>query len=182
MKRKEPHSFRTARHKVPKRVTDIDDLDKCVIRLTIHEFYVQVKTSPTVSKLFPKLTDRINFNDGDTSLRNIVKELGFLWKKTRNNRVVLIEKLYVGCMQISYLTALNMYREGRPRMRRTYTVAILDQRAGVMIVHWVCLHQSWKGKDSSFSMREATVVLFTTHKLSSDRTRKTGDYHNEMNG
>jgi hypothetical protein len=30
-------------HKVPKRVTDIDDFDKCVIRLTIHDFYVQGK-------------------------------------------------------------------------------------------------------------------------------------------
>jgi hypothetical protein len=38
-------------HKVPKRVTDIYDFDKCVIRLTIHEFYVQEKTSPTIPKL-----------------------------------------------------------------------------------------------------------------------------------
>jgi hypothetical protein len=35
-------------HKVPKRVTDTDDFDKCVTRLTIHEFYVQEKTSPTI--------------------------------------------------------------------------------------------------------------------------------------
>jgi hypothetical protein len=73
-------------------VTDINDFDKCVIQLTIHEVYVQEKMSPTISKLFPKLRDRINFNSGSTSLRNNVKELGFLWKKTRNNRVVLIEK------------------------------------------------------------------------------------------
>jgi hypothetical protein len=37
------------------------------------------------------LRDGINFKDGSTSLRNIVKELGLLWKKSRNNRVVLIE-------------------------------------------------------------------------------------------
>jgi hypothetical protein len=91
-------------HKVPKRVTDIDDFNKFVIRLTIHEFYVQEKMSPTISKLFPKLRDRINFNGGSTSLRNIVKEFGFLWKKTRNNRVVLIEKHDVRYMRISYHT------------------------------------------------------------------------------
>jgi hypothetical protein len=67
--------------------------------------------SPTISKLFPKLGDRINFNGGSNSLRNIVKELGFLWKKTRNNRVVLIGKHDVRCMQVAYLTALNKYRE-----------------------------------------------------------------------
>jgi hypothetical protein len=40
-----------------------------------------------------------------------VKELGFLWKKTRNNRVILIEKHDVRCMRVSNLTALNKYRE-----------------------------------------------------------------------
>jgi hypothetical protein len=35
-------------HKVPKRVTDIDDFGKCFIRLTIHEFYVQEKMLPTI--------------------------------------------------------------------------------------------------------------------------------------
>jgi hypothetical protein len=69
---------------------------------------------PTISKLFPKFRDRIHFNGGSTTLRNIVKELGFLWKKTRNNKVALIKKHDVRCMRVSYLTALNKYREGRP--------------------------------------------------------------------
>jgi hypothetical protein len=69
-------------HKVPKRATDIDDVNKCVIQHTIHEFYVQEKMSPTIPKLLPKLRNRINFKGGSTSLRNIVKELGFRWKKT----------------------------------------------------------------------------------------------------
>jgi hypothetical protein len=102
-------------HKVPKRVTDIDDFDKCVIRRTIHEFHMQEKTSPTIPKLFPKLRNRIHFKGGSTALRNIVKELGFLWRKTRNNRAVLIEKHDVRRMRVSYLAALNKYREdGRP--------------------------------------------------------------------
>jgi hypothetical protein len=96
-------------------VTDIDYFDKCAIRLTIHEFYVQEKMSPIISKLYQKLRDRININGGSPSLRNIVNELGFLWKKKRNNRMVLIEKHDVRCMLVSYLTALNKYREeGRP--------------------------------------------------------------------
>jgi hypothetical protein len=55
-------------------------------------FVCKKKTSATISKLLPKLRYRIDFKGGSTSLRNVVKELGFLWKKTRNSRVVLIEK------------------------------------------------------------------------------------------
>jgi hypothetical protein len=73
-------------------VTGIDDFDKFVIRITIHEFYVQEKTSPTISELFPKLRERIHFDGCSACLRNTVKELGFLWKKMRNNTVGLIEK------------------------------------------------------------------------------------------
>jgi transposase len=106
---------RSKTHKVPKRVTDTDDFDKCVIRRTVHEFYVQEKASPTIPKLLPKLGNRINFKCGTTSLRNIVKELGFRWKKMRNNREVLIKQHDVRCMRVSFLTALNKYREeGRP--------------------------------------------------------------------
>jgi hypothetical protein len=49
------------------------------------------------------LRDRINFKGGSTGLRNIVKELGFPWKKTRNNRVVLIEKHDIRCMRVVIL-------------------------------------------------------------------------------
>jgi hypothetical protein len=61
---------------------------------------VQEKTLATISELLPKLNDRINFIGGSTSLRNIVKKLGLLWKKTRNNRMVLIEKHDVRCMRV----------------------------------------------------------------------------------
>jgi hypothetical protein len=81
-------------------VTDIEVFDKCVIRRTINEFCVQEKMSATISKLLPKLNDRINFKGSSTSLRNIVKELGFLWKK---NRMVLIEKHDVRCMRVIVL-------------------------------------------------------------------------------
>jgi hypothetical protein len=76
-------------NKPPEHVTDIHVIDKCVIRRTIHELCVQEKASATISTLFPKLRDRINFKGGSTSLRNIVKELAFLWK-TRNNRVAAV--------------------------------------------------------------------------------------------
>jgi hypothetical protein len=83
-------------HRVPERVTDTDDFEMCVIRCTIHEFFVHEKISATISKLLLKLRDRINSKAGSTSLRNIVTELGFQWKM--NSRVVLMEKHDIRCM------------------------------------------------------------------------------------
>jgi hypothetical protein len=54
----------------------------------------------TVSKLLPKLWDRINFKGGSARLRNTAKKLGFLWK-TQNNMMVLTEKHKVRRMQIT---------------------------------------------------------------------------------
>jgi hypothetical protein len=154
-------------HKVPKRVTDIDDFDKCVIWPTIRAFYVKEKMSPTISQLFPKFRNRINFNGGITSLRNIVKELGFLWKKTRNNRVVLIEKHDVRCMRVSYLTALNKYREeGRPIVYEDETYV---HSSRTVRKNWTddcasgLLCTSLEMGKTSISTRGPAVVLFPTH-------------------
>jgi transposase len=58
----------------------------------------------------------------------------------------------------------------------------MDQRTGVMVVHWVCLHQSQKG--GRFIILNAggcrgfisnTLVIFKSKQ-------KNGDYYNEMNG
>jgi hypothetical protein len=87
-------------HKVLKYVTDTVDFDKYVIPCIIKEFYVREKTLATICELHQKLRDRINFKGGSTSLRNIMKEFGFLWKKTRNNRVALIEKHDARFLQI----------------------------------------------------------------------------------
>jgi transposase len=55
------------------------------------------------------LRERINFKGGSSSLRNIVKELGFLLKKTRNNRVVAIEKHDVRCMREAAVVSFPTY-------------------------------------------------------------------------
>jgi hypothetical protein len=173
-------------HKVPKRVTDVDDFDKCVIRLTIHEFYVQEKTSQTTPKLLPKLRNRINFKGGSTSLRNIVKELEFQWKKTRNNRVVLIKKHDVRCMRVLYLTALNKYREqGRPIVYEDETY-VHSSHTGPKNWSDDCA----SGLLAPVSKAEILVILhaegrhgFIPNALVIFKSnQKTGDYHNEMKG
>jgi hypothetical protein len=58
----------------------------------VHDFYIQEETVPTMEKLLPKLRESINFKGGSTSLKLILHEVGFKWKKMQNNRSVLIER------------------------------------------------------------------------------------------
>ena len=79
------------KHNNPHRVTDIDDFDKCAFRRIIHKVYIDEITVPTIGKLKKTLGSNISYTGSSTSLRRIVKRLGFKWKKIRINRSVLIE-------------------------------------------------------------------------------------------
>ncbi|KOB66578.1 Uncharacterized protein OBRU01_21012, partial [Operophtera brumata] len=56
----------------------------------IHNFQ-QTNKELTVEKLRRKLQEDINFQGSLSSLRQIIKDLGFRWMKTEDNRKVLIE-------------------------------------------------------------------------------------------
>jgi hypothetical protein len=73
-------------HAVPKRITNPDDFDISVNRQTVHDFYTQEETVPTVRKLLPKPKETIHFKGESTSLKLMLRKVGFKWKKTRNNR------------------------------------------------------------------------------------------------
>ncbi|CAB3232287.1 unnamed protein product [Arctia plantaginis] len=86
--------FRTTAKKRSKSkpITDIDLFDQGVIKRCIHNFHKTEKEMPTINKLLAKLKRDINFRGAKTSLKTIVKNLGFKWRKTETNRMVLIEK------------------------------------------------------------------------------------------
>ena len=103
------------KHNVPKRITDIDDFDSGLIRRTIHNFYAVEQSVPTLKRLVQKLREKNDFTGSVSSLRTIIKNLGFRWKKTRTNRGVLIEKHSIRSLRETYLMELRKYRsEGRP--------------------------------------------------------------------
>lgn len=72
--------------------TGIDDFDESVIRRCVHNFHKTEKEIPTVNKLLSVLKRDLDFKGGKTSLKKILKKLGFKWCKTENNRKLLIEK------------------------------------------------------------------------------------------
>ncbi|KAG8335540.1 hypothetical protein J6590_064822 [Homalodisca vitripennis] len=55
----------------------VDGFDRRVILDTVRDFYVNKKIVPSCKKLLPVLKEKINFQRGETSLRRVLKDMGF---------------------------------------------------------------------------------------------------------
>lgn len=86
-----------------KTVVDVDTFDSGVIRITVHNFYKTHSRVPTVDALRQELSKSIGFKEGNTSLRKILKELGFKWRSTKSKRSVLIESLDIRLKRITVI-------------------------------------------------------------------------------
>lgn len=93
----------------------LDDFDLSVVRRTINEFHITNKERPTVKSLRLVLKEKINFQGSDFTLRKIMRNMGYRWRKSENNRLLLTEKMDIRNLRINYLRKLKQYRaEGRP--------------------------------------------------------------------
>jgi hypothetical protein len=146
--------------------------------------YAQEGTVPTIAKLLVKLKDSINFKGGSSSLRKIVRDLGFRWKQTMTNRGVLIERHNIRSLRVSYLAAIRRYRaDGSP--------IIFQDETYIHSSH--TRPKTWDGDNYSgllapTSKGERLIIVhagrragFISNALLIYKSRqKTGDYHNEM--
>ncbi|KOB52309.1 Uncharacterized protein OBRU01_26129 [Operophtera brumata] len=73
----------------PKKIK-LNDSDKSAIRSKINEFYTRDEV-PTLRKLHRVLKEELNFCGGVTSLREVLKDLGYTYKKLESNRKILTE-------------------------------------------------------------------------------------------
>ena len=60
--------------------------DKCVIITPIYNFMTTGKTCPMLTKLHQILKSSVNFQGGLSSLRKVILNVAFKWKKIRNNK------------------------------------------------------------------------------------------------
>lgn len=166
-------------------VTDLDDFDKCVVRRLVYNFHVQEHRLPTVKLLLNSLKESINFTGCEKSLRCILKELGFQWRRTGNNRKLLIESSDIREKRISYLRALKRYRqEGRPiiYLDESYVLSShvssktwsdsSDNGVRVPISKGERLIIIHAGGEKGFVPEALTMWKASTH---------TGDYHDNVN-
>lgn len=166
-------------------ITGLDDFDLCVVRRTVYDFYKVENQLPTVVNLLQTLRHKIDFKGGKTSLRKVLLQLGFKWRKTKTNRKILIEKNDIRDKRIAYLREINRLRkQGRPiiYMDETYILSSHtsskawsdDSSEGLhcpvskgdrlIIVH--------AGGENGFV--ENTLLMWKSSQSS-------GDYHHEMN-
>lgn len=164
----------------------VDDFDRCVIRRTIANMLLSRKVLPTLSNLLRVLRspDSISFKGRKETLRLLLKEMGFSWKKCTNNRKILMERSDIVAQRINFLRRIKKYREeGRP--------IVYTDETYVNAGHTV--PKSWQsdeiGLNIPLSKGERMIIV---HAGSDDgfvpgakalfkAGFSTGDYHKEMN-
>jgi hypothetical protein len=80
----------------------VDSFDKCVIRNTFRDFYIQENRVPTISKLLPIIKQKIHF---------VVKSLGCKWKKCQSKKNILVETADILDWRSRYLVNMKEYRD-----------------------------------------------------------------------
>lgn len=93
-----------------KTVTGIDDFDRDIIRRTVHEFYDRGEY-PTCKKLCDILREKINFTGCQSSLRKILKSIGFKYKKCNDGRHFLLERKDITAARATFLRKMHNVRK-----------------------------------------------------------------------
>ncbi|KAG8249877.1 hypothetical protein J6590_012189 [Homalodisca vitripennis] len=82
-----PHKRRPRK----KEKSDFDDFNKCLLRRVINEFHVTEEESPTLKGILRAVKERIQYQGSVSSLRKIILDVGFKWKRAENNLKLLVE-------------------------------------------------------------------------------------------
>ncbi|XP_068085711.1 uncharacterized protein [Anabrus simplex] len=164
----------------PSPVTGIDSFQADAIRRHVYDYYSR-KEYPVVAKLLVSLKQKNLFSGGKTSLKSVLRALGFRYKKL-NGRKLLLEKSHIVMARSIFLNKLVG--------KDLHEVIWLDET-------WVnageCIDKSWTDDSPKSSGNQPTgkgARLIIAHAGSSSgfveggllmfRSKKTGDYHEDM--
>lgn len=164
--------------------TDLDDADKGVLRRTILNTFTVDKIVPTMPNILRKFKET-GYTGGIDSLRKVVKDMGFRWRKTKTNRKLLMEKHDIRQLRVSYLRTIQSYRnEKRPiiYMDETYI-----HSSHTVATCWSDNSNEGLARPISKGLRLIIVHagcetgFIPNAKLIFKSNTTTGDYHHEMN-
>lgn len=180
--------FETPNKKREKKNTkcSLDDFDHGCIRRIVYNFYLTDKEVPTVKKVNLKLKEAgVSFCGSDRTLHRVLKKLGFKWRKTQDNRMILLEKNNIRQARISYLRSISLYRsQSRPiiyvdetYIHATHTTPYSwtdDSPQGLRAPvskgkRLITVHAGWE-----CGFIDNALLIFPSGT-------KSGDYHSEMN-
>lgn len=183
----EGQGFSTPRKKWRKRnkKSTLDDFDKTVVRRTVYDFHKSHNERPTLKTLLPAIKDKIDFKGGVWALRQVIRELGFRWKKSVDNRKILIEKHDIREKRVNFIRAVQQYRkEGRPIV---YTDETYVHTTHTKPHSWS--DSSNNGLLTPISKGNYAIIVHAGHEngfvnnalLIFKSGQKSGDYHDAMN-
>lgn len=167
----------------------VDDFDKECLRRVILSFYERGEI-PTIESVLEKVKEPpISFRGAQTSLRILVKQLGFRYKKVRSGRFMLMEREDIVVARNKYLRIINGNRNSSNSKQEIY----LDET-------WInqndCVSKCWTIDDGSVGPKLKTgkggrfIILhagghdgFIPGALLFFRSKNgsKGDYHDSMN-
>lgn len=182
----EPPVFSSPKKRRSATVTNLDDFDKRVVRRTVLEFYER-KEIPTLNKIQEELKQSISFEGGVESLRKILMDIGFKYRKV-DGRKFLMERLDVVATRTQFLRQMHQVRES------SNSIVYLDET-------WVnqnyTVEKCWTDttSDAATGIKPPTGKgsrLIVLHAGTKDgfinncelifRAVNDGDYHKQMNG
>lgn len=159
--------------------------DETLIRNIINNFYIEKKIVPTGPKLLAAIREEIDFPWSMDSLHRLLKKMGFKWKKSNNNRKILIEKPNIVVWRGKYLKALRNYR------RENKNIIYIDE---TWVDNTLTFGKCWQSdeqlgvlQNKSSSHRLIIVHAggmsgFVPNAALIFKARSTsGDYHGQMN-
>ena len=144
------------------------------------------KTMPSVNSILKQIKspDSIRFKGGRETLRRILIEIGFVWRKSTDNRTCLMERSDIVAQRINFLRQMKKYREkGRD--------IVYTDESYVNVGHAVtrCWQTDAIGLTAPISKGERMIIVhagtmngfISGTKLVYKAGSSTGDYHHEMN-
>ncbi|VEN52190.1 unnamed protein product, partial [Callosobruchus maculatus] len=96
----------------PSPKSSVDQFDEEIIRSVLYKFVHIHKRRPTMQAVYQAvINDGVALRGKLTSFKKIVHKLGFRWRKTEDNRKLLIEKTDIRAKRTEYLRKLKSYKE-----------------------------------------------------------------------
>ncbi|XP_026736471.1 uncharacterized protein LOC113506119 [Trichoplusia ni] len=165
-----------------KPITDLDDFTRVAIRNHIYDYYRRMEL-PTLLKLLKSLKEVDLFKGGITSLRQVIKDIGFVYKKV-NKRKIIMERTDIALARCTFLRKAKNISDWSK-------VVFLDE-TWLNANHTVA--KSWtddtaqsstkvpEGKGERLIICHAgTASGFVPNCLLAFKSKKTTEYHEEMN-
>lgn len=164
----------------------VDDFDMTVIQNKVREFYTHRKQHPTLKKLHAVLKAEIDYPGSREMLRQTLRDMGFTWSKTADNRKVIMEKPEIVALRMAYFARKQELEDAGYRLvyidetwlDSAYTMQRCWQGPGVSGVRPPCN----RGQRLIVVHAGSREGFVEGAKLVYKAAASTGDYHNEMNG